>query len=80
MSADPDAKYFPFFENTTLVIGWEWPVKVLMSSPFDIFHILIVQSIDPDAKYYPFGEKTTLITGDEWPMRVFMRSKLDTLL
>ena len=57
-SSDPDAKYSPFGENATLYIEDEWPVRVLMQTPFDTSQIPIV--LDPDAKYTPFGENTTL--------------------
>ena len=62
LSLDPDAKYSPFGENTTLHIEEEWPVSVLMSSPLGTLHTPIVLSQDPDAKYSPFGENTTLET------------------
>ena len=62
LSADPDAKYSPFGENTMLQIGNECPVRVLIRSPLDTLHTPIVQSEDPDAKYSPFGENTTLQT------------------
>ena len=39
---DPDAKYSPLGENTTLVIGREAAKSVLMSSPVDTLHIPIV--------------------------------------
>ena len=61
-SLDPDAKYSPFGENTTLLTIDECPVRVLIRSPLDILHTPIVQSEDPDAKYSPFGENTTLKT------------------
>ena len=60
LSADPDAKYSPSGENTTLKTTLEWPVRVLISSPLDTLHIPIVLSIHPDAKYSPFGENTKL--------------------
>ena len=60
LSADPDAKYSLFGENTTLETHLEWPVRVLISSPLDTLHTPIVLSEDPDAKYSPFGENTTL--------------------
>ena len=59
---DPDAKYSPFGENTTLQTTSECPVRVLIRSPLDTLHTPIVQSEDPDAKYSPFGENTTLLT------------------
>ena len=60
LSLDPDAKYSPFGENTTLMTNYECPVRVLIRSPLDILHTPIVS--DPDAKYSPFGENTTLKT------------------
>ena len=60
LSADPDAKYSPFGENTTLTTVRECPVRVLIRSPLDTLHTPIVLSADPDAKYSPFGENTTL--------------------
>ena len=60
LSADPDAKYSPSGENTTLKTILEWPVRVFIRSPLDTLHTPIVLSIDPDAKYSPFGENTTL--------------------
>ena len=71
--SDPDAKYSPFGENTTLNTGPSWPVRVLMHSPLDTLHTPIVLSKDPDAKYSPFGENTTLHTTSLWPVRVLMR-------
>ena len=65
---DPDAKYSPFGENTTLHTLSLWPMRVLMRSPLDTFHTSIVESSDPDAKYSPFGENTTLNTPPEWPV------------
>ena len=47
---DPDTKYSPFGENTTLETKLEWPVRVLIRSPLDTLHTPIVQSLDPDAK------------------------------
>ena len=61
LSADPDAKYSPFGENTTLKTPSECPVRVLIRSPLDTLHTPIVFP-DPDAKYSPFGENTTLKT------------------
>ena len=57
---DPDAKYSPFEENTTLETNDERPVRVLIRSPLDTLHTPIVS--DPDAKYSLFGENTTLQT------------------
>ena len=71
ISYDPEAKYSPLGENTTLETLLKWPLRVLMSFPLDTFHIAIVLSEYPDAKYCPFGEKTTLvITIQEWTVRV----------
>ena len=50
LSEDPDAKYSPFGENTTLFMKEEWPVRVFISSPLGTLHIPIVLSSDPDAK------------------------------
>ena len=60
LSLDPDAKYSPFGENTTLKMKSECAVRVLIRSPLDTLHTPIVLSLDPDAKYSPFGENTTL--------------------
>ena len=62
LSTDPDAKYSPFGENTTLYTDYECPVRVFIRSPLDTLHTPIVLSTDPDAKYSPFGENTTLQT------------------
>ena len=64
-SADPDAKYSPFGENTTLLTADECLVRVLIRSPLDTLHTPIVLSRDPDAKYSPFGENTMLLTANE---------------
>ena len=61
LSADPDTKYSPFGENTTLKTHSECPVRVLIHSPLDTLHTPIVPSSNPDAKYSPFGENTTLL-------------------
>ena len=68
LSKDPEAKYSPFGENTTLLNQSEWPVRVLIRSPLDTFHTPTVLSQDPDAKYSPLGENTMLKTDDEWPV------------
>ena len=62
LSLDPEAKYSPFGENTTLLPQLECSVRVLMSSPLDTLHTPIVQFPDPETKYSPFGENTTLFT------------------
>ena len=62
---DPDAKYSPFGENTTLLFGALNPIRVLILSPLDTLHTLIVQSLDPDTKYSPQGENTKLNTSNE---------------
>ena len=67
-SQDPDAKYSPFGENTTLVTQLECPVRVLIRSPLDTLNTPIVLSLDPDAKYSPFGENATLQAANEWPV------------
>ena len=54
-------------------------MRVLIHSPFDTLHTLIVLSLDPDTKYSPFGENTTVETVFEWPMSVLIRSSPDTL-
>ena len=61
-SEDPEAKYSPFGENTTLLTPHVCPVRVLIRSPLDTLHTPIVLSGDPEAKYSPFGENTTLKT------------------
>ena len=61
-SEDPEAKYSPFGENTTLLTKSECPVRVLIRSPFDTLHIPIVLLVYPDAKYSVFGENATLQT------------------
>ena len=78
LSLDPDAKYSPFGENSTLLTQLEWPMRVLIRSPLDTLHTPISPK-DPDAKYSPFGENTTLLTQYKWPMRVLILSPLDTL-
>ena len=62
LSSDPDAKYSPFGENTTLLTAPKCPLRVLVRFPLYILHTPIVLSPDPDAKYSPFGENTTLET------------------
>ena len=58
LSLDPDAKYSPFGENTTLKINFPWPLRVLIRSPLDTLHTSIFLRRHPDAKYSPFGENT----------------------
>ena len=70
LSQDPDAKYFPSREKTTLVTELEWPVRIFMGFPLGTSHNSIVQSVDPDAKYFSSLENTTLVTPPEWPLRV----------
>ena len=60
LSTDPDAKYPPLGENTTLKIISLWPVRVLIRSPLDTLCIQIYPSVDPYTKYSPFGENNTL--------------------
>ena len=43
LSQDPDTKYSPFGENTTLNTQPLWPVRVLMRSPLDTLHTPIVE-------------------------------------
>ena len=51
-------------------------MRVLIRSPLDTLHILIVESLDPDAKYSPFGENDKVKTEEECPLRVLMISPL----
>ena len=67
LSSDPDAKYFPFGENTKVKTEEECPLRVFMRYPLDTLHTPIVLSLDPDAKYFPFGENTTVKTEEECP-------------
>ena len=67
LSSDPDAKYSPLGENTTLQTESECPFRILIRSQLDTLHTTIVLSLDPDAKYSPFGENTTLFTLEECP-------------
>ena len=62
LSLDPEAKYSPSRENTTLKTQSECPLRVLMSYPLYTLHTPIVSSEDPEAKYSPSGENTTLKT------------------
>ena len=66
-SSDPDTKYSPFGENTTLFIQEKCPIRVLMRSPIDTLHKPIVLSSDADANCFPFGENTTLFTSFSCP-------------
>ena len=59
---DPNAKYYPFGENTTLKTDDEWPMRFLIRFPLDTLHTSIFLLTDPDAKYSPSGENTTLKT------------------
>ena len=43
-SKDPEAKYSPFGENTTLKTQPEWPMRVFIRSPLDTLHTPIVLS------------------------------------
>ena len=54
-------------------------MKVLIYSPMDILHKLMVLSEDPEAKCYSLGEKATLLTQPVCPVRVLRRYPLDTL-
>ena len=78
LSQDPDAKYSPFGENTTLHTLSECPVRVLIRSPLDTLHTPIVLSQDPDAKYSPFGENTTFEFDNEWRV-ILNREHIDQL-
>ena len=62
LSQDPEAKYSPSGENTTLQTQLECPLRVLMSYPLYTLHTPIVLSEDPEAKYSPSAENTTLKT------------------
>ena len=70
-SIDPDAKYSPSPENTTLYTPPECPMKLFIYSPLDTFHNTIVPYSDPDAKYSPFFENATLNTPPKCPVIVF---------
>ena len=61
LSLDPEAKYSPSGENTTLKTQSECPLRVLMSYPLYTLHTPISIK-DPEAKYSPSGENTTLKT------------------
>ena len=81
---DPDAKYSPFGENTTLVIDDKQPARilirfllVLIRFPLDTLQTFIVLSIHIDIKYSPFGENTTF-KADEWPLSL-NREHIDQL-
>ena len=62
LSVDPDAKYSPSAENTTLQTQEECSLRVFIRSPLDTLHTPIVLSSDPDPKYSPSAENTTLKT------------------
>ena len=66
LSLDPDAKYSPFGENTTLLTAHECPVRVLTRSSLHTLHTPIVLSSDSDAKYSSFGENTTFEIDNGW--------------
>ena len=76
LSEDPDAKYSPLGENTTLVTEDEWPLRVLIRYPLDTLHTPIVLSEDPDAKYSPFGENITLQILSLW-LESLIREHID---
>ena len=65
LSQDPEAKYFPFGENATLLTLFLWPVKVLMHSPLKTLHNPILLNPDPDVKYLLFGENAMLFVTPE---------------
>ena len=62
LSFDPEAKYSPSGEYTTLKTLQECLLRILMSYPLYTLHTPIVLSQDPEAKYSPSGENTTLKT------------------
>ena len=78
LSDNPDAKYSPFGENTTLFTQLVCPVKILICYPLNTFHIPIFL-YDPDVKNSPFGENLTLFTQSECPVSVLIRSQLEIL-
>ena len=78
LSLDPDAKYSPSAENTTLQIQEECPVRIFIRSPLDTLHTPIVLSADPDTKYSPSAENTTLETEEECPVSL-NREHIDKL-
>ena len=41
---DPDAKYSPLGENTTLYTSLEWPLSVLIRFPLDTLQMYIFSS------------------------------------
>ena len=51
-SSDPDAKYCPSGENTTLQTDEVCPLKTLIHSPFDTLLTPIVLSADPSGATY----------------------------
>ena len=62
LSLDPDAKYYPSPEKTTLKTSEECPLSVLIRYPLNTLHNPIVSSLDPETKYFPFPENATLLT------------------
>ena len=58
LSKEPDAKYSPSSENTTVHIASECSPRVFMYSTLD--NNLIAPSVDPN--YFPSPENTTLDT------------------
>ena len=70
LQLDPEAKYSPSGENTTLLTVDEKPMSVLMRFPLDTLHTPTVESKDPDPKCSPSGENTTLVTACQWSARV----------
>ena len=50
LSADPEAKFYPSGEKTTLNTPKECPIKFFISSPLYTLHRPIVLSADPEAK------------------------------
>ena len=78
LSSDPEAKYSPSGENTTLQTQLECPLRVLMSYPLYTLHTPISIK-DPEAKYSPSGENTTLLTELECPLKVLMSYPLKSI-
>ena len=76
LSKDPDARYSPSGENTTLFTEEECPMSLIIFSPLDILHKPIVLSQDPEAKYNPFGENSKLFTESKWPVKDLIISPL----
>ena len=63
LSLDPEAKYSPLGENTTLKTILACPRRVLIFFCEDTLHKIIVLFLDPDTKHFPHGENPTLYIG-----------------